>query len=116
MKTLRHFSILILMVFIIPSISIAQQEKDPQPEQANWRVDNNGYWKMMAEKGLTTLNPMVVVPKAKYTGSGIEARSSATLDSPDVPVTTENSSQSENSIFVNPADYQNLLNSNNSCA
>ena len=116
MKALRHLSILILIVFILPSVSIAQQVKDPQPEQANWRVDNNGYWKMMAEKGLTTLNPMVVAPKAKYTGSGIEALSSATLDSPDVPVTTENSSQSENSIFVNPADYQNLLNSNNSCA
>ena len=116
MKNIRYYFILILIGTIIPSVSFAQKVKERTQEEPNWRVDNNGYWKKMAEKGLSTLNPMTEVPKADYTGSEIKAFSSATLDSPDVPVTTESSTQSENSIFVNPADFQNVLNSNNSVA
>jgi len=116
MKPIRLLSILVMIAIAIPSLSFAQKEKDHNTEKANWRVDNNGYWKEMAEKGLSTLNPVTDVPQAIYTGSGIDALSSITEDSPDVPVTTENSTQSENSIFINPADPQNILNSNNSTA
>ncbi len=43
-----------------------------------------------------------------------KALSTITLDSPDVPVTTQTSTQSENSIFVDPTNAQTILNSNNS--
>jgi len=108
------FILTIISLFLIPEGVFAQKGKDNQAEKANWRVDNNRYWKAMAKKGLSKLNPMSTVPKAVYTGSEIDALSSITEDSPDVPVTTENSTQSENSIFVNPLDPQNVLNSNNS--
>jgi len=105
----------VLLAFLVITSSLwAQKEKPQWSEKADTRIDNNGYWKRMAEKGLTKLNPMVSVPKAVYTGSAIDARSSVTLDSPDVPVTTESSTQSENSVFVNPQDPQNIVNSNNS--
>ena len=78
------------------------------------RVDNNAYWKKMAKEGLTTLNPDVTVEKAIFKGSKIKALSVITENSPDIPVTDEASTQSENSIFVNPNDPDNVLNSNNS--
>jgi hypothetical protein len=52
------------------------------------RVDNNGYYKRLAKKGLYTLNPEVKVEPAIYTGSKIRAFSVTTDDSPDIPVTT----------------------------
>ncbi|MEN8223789.1 MAG: GEVED domain-containing protein [Bacteroidota bacterium] len=116
MTALRYISLSFITLFILSSLLYAQGKKTPADEKANWRVDNNAYWQKMAEKGLTKLNPMAVVPQAKYTGSEIKTMSSVTGDSPDVPVTTESSTQSENSIFINPADPQNVLNSNNSGA
>jgi len=78
------------------------------------RIDNIGYWMKMAEKGLVPYNPDVQVEPAVFVGSGINAVSSQTEDSPDVPVTDVNSTQSENSIFIDPFDEQTVLNSNNS--
>ena len=80
----------------------------------DYRIDNNGYWIKMAKKGLATLNPEVRVEEAIFTGSRINAVLSITDDSPDVPVTEENSTQSENSIFIDPFDGTIVLNSNNS--
>ncbi len=77
------------------------------------RVDNNKYWIEMAEQGLTVLNPVVDVPKATFTGSTINTAMVATVNSPDVAVSS-NSTQSENSIIVDPNNYQTSLNSNNS--
>ncbi len=116
MKSILHYSFLILIACFISSSALAQKEKDQNSEKVIPYVDNNGYWKRMAEKGLTTLNPMVDVPQAKYTGSALKTKSSITLESTDVPVTTENSFQSENSIFIDPTNSQILLNSNNSSA
>lgn len=82
--------------------------------QVNTRVDNNGYWKKMAAMGLAVLNPEVEVPKATFTGSKIKSRMVKSDDSPDVPVTSEPSTQSENSIFIDPNDNMVALNSNNS--
>ena len=106
--TMKPFTILLISGMVSISVLAISQE------QPNTRVDNNGYWKKMAEKGLTTLNPVVNVPHAKYTGSEIRAVSVITDNSPDIPVATGNTSQSENSIFVNPNDIDNVLNSNNS--
>lgn len=85
------------------------------PETADTRVDNMRYWKNAAEKGLVPYNPVIPFRPAEYKGSEIEAWSVRTQNSPDVPVTSlTNVSESENSVFVDPADNQYLLNSNNS--
>ncbi len=80
----------------------------------NTAIDNLGYWKAAAERGLTVPNPSISAPQAVFTGSQIRAVTVFTEDSPDVPVITGSTSQSENSIFVNPTDADNPLNSNNS--
>ncbi len=78
------------------------------------RIDNQGYWRQAAKKGLVDYNPDIEVQSAIFTGSKIKANSVFTLNSPDIPVTEISSTQSENSVFVNPLDETNLLNSNNS--
>ncbi|MDZ7743090.1 MAG: GEVED domain-containing protein [Bacteroidota bacterium] len=88
--------------------------KEKYNELVDTRIDNNGYWKEMARQGLAELNPEMTPAQSIYTGSRIDANSVLTLDSPDVPVTTENSTQSENSVFVDPNQPQTVLNSNNS--
>lgn len=113
------FSIGLILVSVIVINFAVSDDSEPISDiykKADTRIDNNGYWIKMAEKGLATLNPVVKdVPKAIYTGSQLKgSRLILTEDSPDVPVTEENSTQSENSIFVNPNDNNNLLNSNNS--
>ena len=96
------------------AVSDDAQSKKERQKLVDTRVDNNTYWKKMAAQGLATLNPETKVEKAVFTGSKISARSVANLDSPDVAVTEENSTQSENSVFVNPNDFLNPLVSNNS--
>lgn len=91
--------------------------KDNQTELVDYRIDNMGYWGEMAEKGLVPVAQEIPIPPAKYTGSAIIAKSvkGGKEDSPDVPVTElTNTTQSENSIFVDPSDNEFLLNSNNS--
>ena len=116
----RKFLPLLAIIMIVPVFMFGQNEaknrektKD-QSNDVNTRVDNNGYWKRKAKEGLATLNPVVKVEKATFRGSEIDAIGVVTEDSPDVPVTSVNSTQSENSIFVNPNDNENALNSNNS--
>ena len=117
---MNHFhrwqiSVLLIAVFSLVGFaqeSAAQQGNDVKVDQRIW---SQKYWKQMAEKGLVDLNKQQAVAPAKYTGSKIDALSVSTDDSPDVPVnnTTDNT-QSENSIFVNPNDFNNVLQSNNS--
>ncbi len=115
-----YLSLFVSLIFSFISLTImAQSEKQRQAEadnskKVNTSVDNNKYWILKAEQGLAELNPMREVPAAVFTGSKINAFSVVRDDSPDVPVTTENSTQSENSVFVNPNDPSNVLNSNNS--
>jgi hypothetical protein len=54
------------------------------------------------------------VQPAIFTGSAIRAVSVLTEDSPDVLIIGGSTSQSENSVFVNPNDPDNPINSNNS--
>ena len=89
-------------------------EREQRKQVIGW-VDNNAYWQRMAEKGLAVLNPDVRVPEAEFTGSRIKATTVLTDDSPDVPVIDVGSStQSENSVFVDPKNPDIMLNSNNS--
>ena len=89
-------------------------ERERRSKVKGW-VDNNGYWKRMADQGLAVLNPEVRAPEAVFTGSQIKAATVITDDSPDVPVIdVASSTQSENSVFVDPNDPDVMLNSNNS--
>ncbi|MEI7983058.1 MAG: sialidase family protein, partial [Bacteroidota bacterium] len=116
-------SILFMLVFVLlaSSMVVAQQPALKGTKKAatkkvtvDTRVDNMGYWREMASQGLVPVAPVIPVEKGTFTGSKIEARGVLRLDSPDIPLTTENSTQSENSIFADPSDKNHVLNSNNS--
>jgi hypothetical protein len=83
-------------------------------DKLDTKVDNLGYWKAAAEHGLTLPNPQRSVPPAVFTGSEIRAITVITDDSPDVVLISGNTSQSENSVFLDPNDENNPINSNNS--
>ncbi|MBE0639072.1 MAG: T9SS type A sorting domain-containing protein [Bacteroidales bacterium] len=124
----------LLLVLLVPTFAItvkAQQTQAEKPEvqrihngkqmgQLNpfevldTRIDKMKYWRQAAELGLTPIEPYHEVPMGIFKGSRINAKGVVREDSPDVPVTTENSTQSENSIFINPEDPDHVLQSNNS--
>jgi hypothetical protein len=123
MKKANTLIILVLVFSLFSGLSYAQKQVVPsktkkgQKEAVDPRIDNMGYWKEMAEKGLVPVAPVVQIPEAVYTGSEITAKSvkNGKEDSPDVPVTNAtNVTESENSVFVDPSDNNFLLNSNNS--
>ncbi len=95
------------------AISDSSDTERERRAKVNTRVDNNGYWKQLAKEGLAVLNPVVEVPEAIYKGSKINSRMVRFENSPDVPVST-NSTQSENSVIVDPNNNMTALNSNNS--
>jgi hypothetical protein len=110
---------------IVASVSFAQDKKPERKqlyengvynpyEVLDTRVDNMRYWRKAAELGLTPVEMDHIIPKAVEKSSRISAKSVWREDSPDVPVTDENSTQSENSIFVDPTDPDHVLQSNNS--
>jgi hypothetical protein len=86
----------------------------PANYQVDTRIDNMGYWRKMAEFGLVPVEPMHKTPPAEYSGSRVFVDGVLVDDSPDVPVTTETSTQSENSTVVNPNNNLHIVNSNNS--
>jgi len=115
-KNLLLFSFLFVVAMVFSLNWAISNSKSPEREKSKFdtRIDNIQYWVSMAEKGYTPYNPDVKVKAATFKGSKISARSVQTEDSPDVPVTDINSTQSENSIFIHPANVENVLNSNNS--
>ncbi len=120
-QRLRYLTLIILALFI-PILLAAQQQPGKHLPRAvkgkehliDTRIDNMTYWKQMAEKGYVEVAPRVPVEQAIYTGSKITSGSVRFDDSPDKPLTQQNSTQSENSVFVNPNDNLNVLQSNNS--
>jgi len=117
MRKFTFISIFIGLALVVLTVNWAVSDSaDTERERRaklDTRVDNQGYWKKMAKEGLTVLNPVVEVPKATYTGSAIKNRMVLTTNSPDVAVST-NSTQSENSVIIDPNDNMTALNSNNS--
>ena len=116
-------SILFMLVFMLlaSSIVVAQQPAVKGSKKAttnkvtiDTRVDNMGYWGEMARLGVVPVAPDVQVEKATFTGMGIKAKTVFRDVSPDVPLTTVNSTQSECSVFADPSDKNHALNSNNS--
>jgi hypothetical protein len=120
--TKRLFILAIGLLLTIPCLYAQKPKKQmyvpnsPVPEKymVDTRIDNMSYWRRMASLGLVPIAPDVKAPLGKYTGSQLSGRSVMTEDSPDIPVTTVSSTQSENSIFVDPNNSQALLQSNNS--
>ncbi|MFC2102157.1 T9SS type A sorting domain-containing protein [Bacteroidota bacterium] len=83
--------------------------------KVNTFIDNMGYWEEMARLGYVEVNPWRLIPKAIPGSSTIQADGMFVQDSPDVAVTASGATtQSENSIFIDPEDESILLNSNNS--
>jgi hypothetical protein len=79
------------------------------------RIDNIAYWKKMIQLGYVIADPYIPVEKPVYSSSGISGKGINPQDSPDVPITDQaNTTQSENSVFVDPYDESIVLNSNNS--
>jgi PKD repeat protein len=121
---MNRIHLLLIYACIFPFCLAAQITREPgkylpKPTakgvgKIDTRVDNMGYWRKMADSGFVYVAPVMSVPPAVFSGSGIHSPLVLISDSPDVPTTTVNSTQSENSVFVNPTDNQSLLNSNNS--
>ena len=113
-KLLFSVTVIGILLFTVSwAISDSTQTERERRAKLDTRIDNQGYWLKMAKEGLTVLNPVVNVPAAVYTGSAIKSPMVSTTNSPDVAVAT-NSTQSENSIIVDPNDNNTALNSNNS--
>jgi PKD repeat protein len=115
---------LFIASWLLPHLLFAQITREPSMHHAkptpkgigkiDTRIDNMRYWRRMGDSGFVYLAPLESVPPAVFTGSRIESPMVMTTNSPDVPTTTVNSTQSENSVFVHPTNSQVLLNSNNS--
>jgi hypothetical protein len=120
-QTILRFAIVVVMAMIFCG-ALAQKQKFPtkpkdgQSTMIDTRIDGMYYWKKLINEGLIPVQPAIPVPLGEYTGSKINAKSvMGKDDSPDVPVTgATDVSESENSIFVDPADNEFILNSNNS--
>lgn len=113
--TLLWFGLILLLT---GTDAVAQGKKPvfPPDYKVDTRIDNMGYWQRCAAAGFVPVQPYVQIPPARYTGSKLLIRGVRVADSPDVCITNEPSAttQSENSIVINPNNNQNLLNSNNS--
>ena len=118
MKKIRLLVVLSTIVLVAFSInwavSSSKMTEREKRAQVDTRIDNMAYWVKMAEEGYIPFNPNVKAEPATYIGSQINSPMSVTDDSPDVPVTEINSTQSENSIIVDPMNGNTVLNSNNS--
>jgi hypothetical protein len=90
------------------------REMLPAKYTVDTRIDNMGYWKRMAQAGLVPVAPDAPAPAPVYKTSKVTAKGMAIGNSPDVPVTTTNTTQSENSIFIDPSTAAMVVNSNNS--
>lgn len=123
-----HLLLLGIIIFVFTSLGKAQEreiefEKDtvkftramlPKKYQPDTRIDNMGYWKKMAEAGIVPVAPNALAPPAINRTTKIVAKGMAISNSPDFSVTNTNSTQTENSVFVDPNNAALLINSNNS--
>lgn len=118
MKKIIPLCLFSVALFFSCNILFAQKATviAPPKYQPDTRIDNMGYWRMCAELGLVPVQPLVRIPQAIWTGSKLITQGTGVVDSPDVCITTEpsNSTQSENSMVIDPSAGGILVNSNNS--
>lgn len=118
MNKIRLLSLILLIAVFGFSLNWAisggENSERENRNKVDTRIDNAHYWVEMAEKGYIPFNSEEKAPLGIYTGSKVEAFGVLTEDSPDIAVTEINSTQSENSVFVDPNNPDVILNSNNS--
>ena len=103
------FGLPILILILSSTLSFAQGEKS-----IDTRIWSISYWQQLAKMGLVKFNP-VEPRKSIYTSSKITATGVVPADSVDIAViNATNTIQSENSVFIHPANAGIVLNSNNS--
>ncbi len=113
---------IVISLLILPSVNAQKPKKQMYtpnaPVSAKYkvddRIDNMSYWRRMASLGLVPVQQDIPVPASVYGTSKLVSKNVRTENSEDIPVTTETSTQSENSIFINPMNAESLLQSNNS--
>jgi hypothetical protein len=108
-----------LLLGLLSLAAFPQNNKEklviPPNYQVDTRIDNMGYWNRMAELGLVPVQPMYKPARAVFTGTRVFTNKGVLVsDSPDVPVTTNSNTESENSIVVESGVKDHVLNSNNS--
>jgi hypothetical protein len=93
----------------------AQKKAITSPiNQVDTRIDNIGYWQQCAKAGLVTVQPESRVTPPQFNGTRVFNNKGILIgDSPDIPVDTTSTTQSENSVVVKSNDNKVLLNSNN---
>ncbi len=101
MKNFIKLAVVIVFCFACSGV-YAQEEIDT-------RIDNWRYWKEKAEQGYIPFNSDEAPKPAKPAED-----ENRMMDTPDVLILGGSTTQSENSVFVNPIDNQISLNSNNS--
>ena len=124
MKSFRMMFLLVMVLaFAAPTLQAQNKEKKtmyrpdtevPAKYKVDDRFDNMSYWRRMAYEGLVPVAPEAPVAPVLKRSSMIMGAKAVTEDSPDVPVTNVNSTQTENSVFINPNDRNHILQSNNS--
>jgi len=120
----RIITILLTVIIAVMVSMPLQAQKKKRDAFKNWsppenfvidtRVDNMSYWKRLAELGYIPFSPEYKDLITTYTGSKIYGADNSFRESTDVPTTTANSTQSENSVFVSPLNANIVMNSNNS--
>jgi len=115
---MKKFSFAVLL-WLLSIAAFSQNNKEkivlPPNYQVYTRIDCMGYWSKMAELGLVPVQPMYKPAPAIFTGTKVFTNKGVLVDdSPDVPVTTNVNTESENSIAGDPGDKEHILNSNNS--
>lgn len=112
--------ILVLLLISCFTTELRSQYLAPQitrkgKGKVNTMIDNMVYWQQMVKLGYVTAGAKNTVPPAVFTGSRIKAKGIQAQDSPDICLTQpDGTTQSENSIFMNPGNGDELINSNNS--
>ncbi|MEI6456025.1 MAG: T9SS type A sorting domain-containing protein [bacterium] len=119
---MKSLFFLLALLFFFPLGFLFSQRPGRFPEinpagkgMVDTRIDNIGYWKEMVKMEYVIPTPRNSVPKGRFTGSIIMAPGITPQNSPDIPVTDSlNTTQSENSIFIEPENEEGVLSSNNS--
>lgn len=120
----RNILLSSFLLSMMVSISSAEQQdantgltnkSNNCPEKIDYRVWSISYWQELAEIGCVPVTTEPSDKKPIYTSSKISSPAVITVDSPDVPIINLSSTtQSENSVFIDPLNHNNVLNSNNS--
>ena len=114
-KLLPSLGLLFLIILFAMAVNAQDKQVIPPHYKVNTKVDNMGYWQKCAAAGLVPVKAIYKPAPAINTGSRIFLKGVLLQDSPDVPVTTDNTTtQSENSIAADPNNAAKALNSNNS--